>query len=176
MDRVDDYNWLLEDIDSTIIFMIRDGKEMLGSYQVNSLKTNGMDSVSIKFANIMDLTNFVNYATVRFVDSIDKENIIDIPIRKLIDLYNASSEITEGVPKGISLDELETFSVHNGKIIKSGYALYGYKIGEVSPELNDIMNIANNFNKMNMNDKIEALEDINFINYIRMKNNDTKTR
>ena len=171
MDRIDDFSWMLDEIDNTLIFMLRDGLEMLGSYQVNSLKMNGMDPVNVRFANIADLNNFVSYATIRFNDSINKDNIIDIPVRKMIDLYKASSEVTEGVPKGISLNELETFSVYNGKIIKDGYALYGYKIGEVSDDLMEIMKIANKYNEMDMNKKIDALEDINLINYQHEKNN-----
>ena len=71
MDRIDDFSWMLDEIDNTLIFMLRDGLEMLGSYQVNSLKMNGMDPVNVRFANIADLNNFVSYATIRFNDSVN---------------------------------------------------------------------------------------------------------
>ena len=175
MDNLDEYNWLLDDIDNTLIFMLRDGKEMLGSYRANSLMVNGNEAVKIRFANIMDLTDFINYGMVRFVNTVNKDNIVDIPIRKLGNLYKACSTVIDSVPQGITLNELDTFSVYNDKVIKDGYAIYGYKIGEVSDELNQIMVLSGKFDKLNMNDKIEALEDINLINYERSKK-DNKTR
>ena len=58
------------------------------------------------------------------------------------------------------------------KEVSDGYAMYVYSVNEESDDLKDVMSIAHEFNELSMNDKIEALEEINFINYQRCK---TKT-
>ena len=171
MDKVYNFDWMVEDIDKSIIFILRDGKENLGSYAVSELRFNVIDDVSVKFANISDLTDFINYTSVRFVDSLNPENIVEIPIRKLCNLYDKSNGIAEGKPKGIRLNEVEAFAINEGKAVSDGYAMYVYSINEESDDLKDIMNIASSFNELSMNDKIEALEDINLINYQRCKQN-----
>lgn len=166
-EQITNFNWLLSDIDETLIFMLMDGKGMLGSYKASGFVVNGNNIVTIRFANIMDLTNFVDYGMVRFVNTLNKENIIDIPLKKLNHLYKASSEVIDRVPRGVELPELNTFSVYNGKVVTDGYAIYGYKIGEPSEDLKQILTITNGYDKLNMNEKIEALEDINLISYER---------
>ena len=171
MDKVYNFDWMLSDIDDSIIFILQDGRESLGSYAVSELRSNVADDVSVKFANISDLTNFVNFTSVRFVDALNPENIVDIPIRNLCALYEDSNEITEDKPKGIRLNEIEAFAVNAGRVVSDGYALYVYRINEETDDLKEIMGITHTFNGLSMNDKIEALEDINLINYQRGKKN-----
>lgn len=171
MDKMYDFNWIISDIDESIIFMLRDGKEMLGSYSVSSLITNGLDGTNVKFANIGDLTNFINYTTVRFTESTNKANIVEIPLRHMHNLYEKTNEITEGIPKGINLPELEAFGVYGEHVLRDGYTIYAYKINEESDELAEVMRLTNDFPKLNMNDKINALEEINLINYQRSVKN-----
>ena len=171
MNKSEDFNWLLNDIDNTLIFMLRDGKQMLGSYQVTSLRINGDDSSTVRFANIADLTNFASYATVRFTDSVNEENIIEIPLKELNKVYKACSEVVDSVPKGINLNEINSFAVVDGKVVKDGYTIYGYKIAHISLELDEILDITSNFDELSQNEKIDALEDINMINYQQNKKN-----
>lgn len=171
MDKVYDFNWMINDIDESIIFILRDGKENLGSYAVSELRSNVMDDVSVKFANISDLTNFIDYTSVRFVDSLNPDNIVEIPIKNLCTLYDESNGIAEDEPKGIRLNEIDAFAVNTGRVVSDGYTMYVYSINEESDDLKDVMNIAHTFNKLSMNDKIEALEEINLINYQRCKQN-----
>ena len=174
MNEMYSFDWLISDIDASIIFMLRDGKEMLGSYSVSELKTNGLDDTNIKFANINDLTNFINYTTVRFVESQNRSNIIEIPLRSLYTLYQNTNEITSDEIKAISLPELDAFGVHNEHVLRNGYAIYAYKINEETEELKEIMQITHEFASLNMNDKINALENINLINYQRQEKNKTR--
>ena len=162
-----DFNWILNDVDQTLIFMIKDTNHMLDSYQVSELRISGTNPVIVREANIMDLTGFVNLATIRFVGSLDKKNIVDIPLRKLALLYESSSDVTEGAPKGISLPELDTFAVYNDKIIKDDGKIYGYRIGEVSDNLKSVMDIARHFNEGDMKRQLEALKEIYQISYAR---------
>ena len=172
MNETYDFNWLIGDIDASMIFMLRSGKEMLGSYYVSELKTNGIEEEGIKFANINDLTNFINYTTVRFANSLKNINIIEIPLRNLIVLYERSNEITSEEPNGIELSELE--GVNDTHVLKTGYAIYSYKINEPSEELKEVMKLTHTFNNLSMNDKISALEDINLVNYQRLNKNKQK--
>ena len=174
MDKMYSFDWLISDIDASIIFMLRDGKEMLGSYSVSELKTNGLEEANIKFANINDLTNFINYTTVRFAESQNNSNIIEIPLSSLYILYQNTNEITSDKVKAITLPDLEAFGVHNEQILRNGYAIYAYKINEESEELKEVMRLTNKFASLNMNDKINALEEINLINYQRQEKNRTR--
>lgn len=167
MNRICDFNWLVGDIDESIIFMLRDGKQMIGSYYVKELTTNGIESDEIRFANISDLTNFVNFTSIRFVDSKDDTNIIDIPLRNLKTLYSKTNEITKEEPEGIELTELDAFGVGNNHVLTHGYAIYAYKINEPSDELKEVMYLTNKFGSLSINEKINALEEINLINYQR---------
>ncbi len=167
MKKTNNFSWILNDIDQTLIFMIRDASGMLGSYQVGELRINGVDPVNVKAANIMDLTNFVNFATVRFVNSLNNQDIVDIPIKKLSLLYDACAEITEGVPRKVTLAELETFAVYDNKVIRDGYYIYGYKIGELSKELDLILKASSNFNSFDMNTKLGVLKEINTVAFER---------
>ena len=181
MDKIYNFDWLVKDIDNTMIFMLRNGSGELGSYQIQEIVTGVVDPINVKFANISDLTAFINYATVRFVDALNNDNFVDIPIRKIKDLYNSSNEITEGIPKDISLNELDAFAIYNGRVVKDGYSIVPYKINVLSSEDNkelmDTITIANEFSNLSMNEKIEALEEINLINYRRsIKSSDSKSR
>ena len=168
------FDWVVQDIDESLIFILRDGKENLGSYAVSELKTNSYDDVNVKFANINDLTNFVNYTAVRFVDSLNPENFIEVPLRNLCVLYEKNSGITEEEPQGIRLSGIDAFGINAGRAVNDGYAMYVYTINEESDDLKDLMNITHKFNELSMNDKIDALEEINLINYQRCKQNMVK--
>lgn len=169
MNKAYDFNWLIGDIDESILFMLRDGKEMLGSYYVNDLITIGLEDDNVKFANISDLTNFINYTMVRFVNSLDNTSVIEIPLRNLSILYEKSNNIVADEPNGLSLEELGAFGVNDDHVLRNGYAIYSYKINKPSEELHELMHLTHSFNDFSMNDKINALEEINLINYQRNK-------
>ena len=169
MDEIYDFKWLVGDIDASMIFMLRDGKDALGSYCINGLNMNGVEEPGVKFANISDLTNFINYTTVRFANSLNPEDVVDIPLRNILVLYENGNEIATEKARGLSLDELEGFGVFDGRVINNGYAIYAYKINEPSEELDVVMKLTHTFNGLSMNDKINALEDINLANYQRSR-------
>ena len=171
MDKEYSFDWLKEDVDSSIIFILRSGNEALGSYQVGEILTNGIDNVPIKFANISDLDNFVNLAMIRFVDWGDTSNFIDIPIRNLAKLYAGALNFGEEDSKGIAVNDLQAFSIYDGSVANKGYAIYAYRVNEESQELKIVMSIASKYGSLSMNQKIDALEEINLLNYQRNKNN-----
>ena len=162
MNREYDFQWVVNEIDNSLIFMLKSGKELLGSYYADSLKINGIDMVSVKFANINDLTNFVNYSLVRFVNSLDKTNIIDIPIKKIYELISA---VKSSDPEPIELEKLGSFAVLSDKVVSYGYAIVPYKVRDANDEFVDMMRKISEFDQLSMNQKIDVLEDINLINY-----------
>ena len=166
MDREYDFKWVINEIDNSLIFMLRSGKEVLGSYYADSLKINGIDMVSIKFANINDLTNFVNYSLVRFVNSLDETNIIDIPIKKI---YELITTVKNSDPEPIELEKLGSFAVLSDKVVSYGYAIVPYKVRDASDEFVDMVRKISEFDQLNMNQKIAVLEDINLMNYQKEK-------
>lgn len=173
MDNTYDFSWLIKEIDESMIFILRDGECVLGSYQIREIVTNVIDDVNVKFANINDLTNFINYASIRFVDSINNDNFVDIPIRKLKSLYDSANKITKETSNSIRLNEIDAFGIYNNHAVSSGYAIIPYLINfdKNGEDFNDTINIAANFLDLSMNQKIIALEKLNLINYRKSKEN-----
>ena len=166
MNREDNFAWFVEEIDNSLIFMLRDGKEMLGSYYADSISINGTDTVSVKFANINDLTNFIDYSLVRFVNSLDRADIIDIPIKKIYDLFKIAKNDDNGA---IYLKDINSFAVFSDKVISDGYAIIPYMIKELEPELINLLKRIASFDDLNMNEKIDVLENLNLISYHKTK-------
>ncbi len=166
MDREDNFEWLVQEIDRSLIFMLRSGKEMLGSYYADAININGSDSVLVKFANINDLTNFINYSLVRFVNVRDKTNIIDIPVKKIYKLLDVAK--SNGT-SAIALDELDSFAVLSDKVVSRGYAIIPYMTRELDEELVSVLKKISEFDKLDMNEKIDVLEDVNLISYHKFK-------
>ncbi len=166
MNKEDNFDWLVREIDECLIFMLKSGKEMLGSYYAESIRINGIDLVSVKFANINDLTNFVNYSLIRFVNSLDKTNIIDIPIKKIYTLVSTAKRDGSGM---VELDELNSFAVLNDKVVSRGYAVVPYLVKELDQEVLSVIKKISTFDSLSMNDKIDALEDINLVSYHKIK-------
>ena len=164
-----DFKWLVDDIDQSMIFILRSGKELLGTYQVSDILSNGFENLSVKFANIDDLTKFVNYAFVRFTNYKRDDCIIDVPIRKLHYLYAHANLTDEDDIWGVSLQDIDAFGVLNGNALGNGYALYTYKINDTTPELEEIMQIASSFFSLSPDAKLRALGRVNEINMERDK-------
>lgn len=177
MDKIYDFNWMVRDIDISIIFMLSKDNHVVSGYQVYGILSTDMNELAIKFANVDDLTNFVNYAVVRFVDVKNNNNIIDIPVRKLSLLYKNANKIEEGTSrKKIKLNELECFSVLNEEAISDGYLIEAINFNDVSDELTKVMDITANYFNMGMQEKFDALANINLINYQREKVENVQSR
>jgi len=165
MDKVYDFNWLVQEIDGCIILRLVTGGNEMGIYQVSDILGPMFDIIKVRFANANDLIKFVNHGMVRFRDISDKKNIIDIPIRKLKLLFSNSNILGEEDTKSVVLDDLDAFVVCDKKMLKEGYKIYPYKIKDASFELESVMNIAFDFKNLGMQDTIDALNEINLINY-----------
>ena len=171
-----DFNWLVGEIDNSIILKLLKDKEVIGVYQVNEILDIALNPVKVKFAVINDLLNFVNYTIVRFVDVNDRSNIIDIPFRKIWLLYLNGTMIGEKVNKRIKLSKLEAKFYSDGQVLKDNdYYVYSYKVNEESEELGKVMKIAFDFRYLGMQQTSDALANLNLINY-KMDNKSTKKK
>lgn len=166
MNKVYDMNWLINEIDNNLTIILYNKDKSLGTYHVDKVITNTQDEISIKFANIEDLNNFINLSFVRFKNTNDLKSIIDIPINKLYLLF---SKLEKNVT--IPLDDLNAFSIYKDKMINKDYYILINQTKEISDEFKKVINIAHNYQTLGMQEKFDALEDINLINYHKEKDN-----
>lgn len=166
MDKVYDFNWIVQEIDASIIFMLVKDNKIIGGYQVSDILTGDMDDVAVKFANIDDLNNFINHAVVRFCDVKNRFNIVDIPIRRLKILYENSNKLGLNTgTKRISPSELDSFLVLDEKSVGDEYLIQAINFGKISEELEKIITIASEYSNMGMQERFDALGSINLANY-----------
>ena len=166
MNKVYDFKWIVKEIDSSVMILLYQDDKMVGGYQATYILAGDMNKLEVKFANIDDLNNFINYAVVRFCDVENKYNIIDIPVRKLKQFYESSNMLGSKKEKiRIKPSELDCFSVINGKNNIDGYMLEIVSYNDVSDELKQIISIANDYQSLDMQGKFDALGSINLTNY-----------
>lgn len=174
MDKVYNFNWIVDDLYNSIIFklyrIVDDMNVCFGTYEVNSILSSTGDELSVKFANIDNLSNLLNLSILRFVDINNMDNIIDIPLRNIYMLFNNSNNIGDSVNNYISLNDLDSFSVYDGEIINDNYNLFIYKISEPSEYLSKIMLLAKEFGNMGMQEKFDTITEVNLLNYQRVTN------
>ena len=166
------FMWVEEDIRDTLVLKViyrENGKEELyGIFEVlDVLETTG-EQLDIKTANIDDLTNMVNYGMVRFVNVVDDSDIIDIPLRNLIVLYRNGNVLGNTcVKKIVSFRELEAFSIIDGAITDD-LEIIPALINKPSEDLENIMNVSSLYAGYGMQEKFNALSEINLINHRRL--------
>ena len=169
-DRTSDFSWMAQDIDCSLMLMLMHDNHTVVGYQVCDVLEADMDDLAVKFANVDDLEQFVEFAVVRFVDVRNTNNVLDIPVRKLAYLYENSNELLGSTErKKIKLDSLDAFFFLNGKKDSDDYLIEGIKIDKESEELREVMNIARDYMTMGMQQKFDALAKVNLINYNREK-------
>ena len=170
-----DYKWLVHDIYDSIIvslFYLRNNELVLyGNYEVLAITDAVNQEVDIRFANVDDLTNLLNMGMFRFVNTRDNTEIIDIPIGKMRILFEKAINIDDNFSKEnvIPISSLDAFSIIDGANQKDGYYVGVKKVKEPEDSLLEIFDIAMNFGEMNMQEKFNALEDTNMINFRREK-------
>ena len=165
------FKWLKNDIDSTLVIKIISNKfnnDNYGVYYVYDVLESDWDKIDVKFANIDDLTNLLTLGIVRFMNVVNEKDILDIPFRNLYKLYkNANVLGSEKKGKLTSFSELDTFSVIDGDV-KDNLMVYSAVVDRVSDDINEVMKIAYEFGSYGMQQKFNALLRINDINHKRL--------
>jgi len=179
MDKIYNFRWIVEDIYNSIILKLNykdnEKKTYYGAYEVDNVLSPVGDELKIRFANIDDLTNLLHMGIIRFVKIENSEDIIDIPIKNISILFENSNDIESSNKKEITIDELDAFAVYDGKVVNKDFSISSYMIDEPSKYLEDFINIAKDFGNMGMQEKFDAIGNINLINYQRV-NDDSKKR
>ena len=166
MNKVYDFNWMVREIDSSIMILLYKDNVMVGGYTASYILAGDMNKLEVKFANIDDLNNFINYAVVRFCDIENRYNIIDIPVRMLKKFYESSNilgDIKERIK--VKASDLDCFAIVNGTNNIDDYMLEVVSYNDVSDEFNRVITIANGYHSLNMQEKFDALGNLNLTNY-----------
>lgn len=169
MNRLYDYEWITKDIyDSIIINLLDESKKSVGAFEAADVINIVGDDVRIKEANINDLTNLINIGAMRFKSYI-ADDYIDIPIRNLHKLLINPNIITinESNIKNdiIPIKSLEAVVKYNNELVLDNYGIIVTKINKESKPLNKLIEIANAYGQMNMQEKFDALSEINVMNH-----------
>lgn len=175
MKNKNNYYWLKNDIESSLILKVYSNNEsVIGTYEIQDVLETDGDDLNIKPANIDDLTNLLSLGIVRFTNIINSNDIIDIPFRNIYKLYiNANVLETQQQGKRISLKELDGFAVIN-KQIKENLIIYPAIYNNISEDLLQIIKTSSEFGNYGMQQKFDALSDINLLNHKRV-NEDNKS-
>ena len=165
------FKWLKDDIDSTLVIKIVSNKssdDNYGVYFVYDILESDFDKIDVKFANIDDLTNLLSLGIVRFMNVVDNNDILDIPFRNLYKLYKCANVLgSEEAGRLVSFSELDSFSVIDGEM-KDDLMVYSAVVDRVSEDMNEVMKIAYEFGNYGMQQKFDALSRINDINHKRL--------
>jgi len=172
MAKCNDFKWLVNDINSTLVLKVvsrvASDSSDYGTYCIQDILENDWDKLNIKTANIDDLTNLLTLGIVRFVNMIDSSDMLDIPFRNLYKLYD-KAYVLGHEQKGnlISFKEVETFSIIDGRI-RNDLMIYSAVVDKLSDDLSEIMMIASEFGRYGMQRKFDALTRVMNINHQRL--------
>ena len=130
------FSWLVEDIYASLIIRLYYNDEDFGTYEACDIRDVTGSLVDIEFANIEDITNLLTLSVVRFINVIDKNSFIDIPIRNLYKLYeddNFENMIIS--ERDIDIKELDGFSLIDGVIGNNNYRIRVFVTNMISEDL-----------------------------------------
>lgn len=171
-----DYEWVKQDIlDSTIINMFDSKGNAISCFQAYDIINSVGEDITIRQANINDLSSLLEYGTVKFIDSLSSD-WLNIPFKYIYKLYEEPNYLlidelkVENKNKKISMSEVDGYGNIKGNYVTDNY-LIATCIKKVSNDLIRIMEIAKSYDSMSMNEKFDALSEVNLINYRREKEN-----
>lgn len=168
------FKWLAEDIDNTLVLKVvskENNKEVsYGAYCVYDILEADGDRINVKTANINDLSSLLTLGMIRFINISDNKDILDIPFRNIYLLYKNARILGEDVEGSLmSFKELDAFCVLNGEMRDDLFVFSGV-IGGITEDLKELMDVAYNFGKNGMQEKLDVLNDITMINHRRLIN------
>ena len=165
------FKWLADDIDNTLVLKVisNDTSEIsYGAYCVYDILETDGDKIDVKTANIDDLTNLLTLGIVRFVNIGNNNDVLDIPFRNIYLLYKNARVLGEDIEgRLMSFKELDVFSVINGNM-HDDLLVFSGVIGNVSDDLKVLIDVAYNFGKLGMQEKLDVLNKITMINHRRI--------
>lgn len=172
-----DGEWITKELnDSIVLNLVDSNMKLYSSYEAVDLINVVGDDVSIRLANINDLSNLLQYGVMRFRCLTHLNEYVDIPLRNIYKLYeNAnimklSSTRMEFPNITKSLSSLDAFMVINKRqIFDKEYSFLTTIISDPSEELEKLLNISKEYGSMDMNEKFIALTKVDLYNYRKSK-------
>lgn len=163
--------WICDELTESLILVLYDmnNNKFAGSYEAKKIIKINEEKIILENDNINDIQEFLLYGIVRFVDTENSNEIIDIPVRNLYILYDEMSETFSNKKRFIDLDKLEAFTVEKNKLVEKKYGIITVSAYlddeklEISKDLVRIMEIAHNYMNMNMQEKFDAIKEVNDI-------------
>lgn len=166
----DNFKWLTYDVDSSIVLkVVYKNSEDSAIFNIIDVLDVGGNSLNIVTANIEDLTSLLTIGIVRFANMGNLGDIIDIPFRNLYKLYQNANKLGENTDMVLSFEDVDAFSIIDGSM-RSNFSIYPVIIGDVSEDLQRIMEISSVFGSYTMMNKFQSLSEITFINHKRLIN------
>jgi len=163
------FSWLVDDIYASVIIKLFYNDEDFGTYEACDIRDVTGSLIDVEFANIDDITNLLTLSVVRFINIVDKDSFIDIPIRNLYKLYRDENEKNYIMSeREISMDELDGFSVVDGTIGNNNYKIKVFVTNMITDDLKQMYEFARVFGNLDMQEKFNALSSVNSIGYKRI--------
>ncbi len=164
------FKWIItalnDSLDLEVSYQNEKNEMIKTKYYADLLLETTMDKMEVMPANISDITNLLTLGIIRFKNDNDKF-IIDIPLRKIYKLYELANPIYEDGITDIVINpkELESFSILDDYFIKP--LLKKQPINEFIK----LYQVASHFLSLDMQEKFDALKEIDNINYHLTKEN-----
>lgn len=164
------FGWLIKDIYSSIVLnVLYDESTQMGVFHVSDVLETTGDKLEVKTANIDDLTHFLTLGMVRFVNVLDSNDFLDIPLRNLYKLYDNANNIDAMDDRKIfSFKEIDGFAIIDG-MTREDLLLYCTLIDRVSEDLNEVMQVAKDYGSYGMQEKFDAMSHVTIINHRRLQ-------
>lgn len=163
--------WICDELTESLILILYDKNtcKYAGSYEANKIMKINEEKIILEDDNINDIQEFLLYGIVRFIDTENNREFIDIPVRNLYMLYESVSDTFSSEKKLILLDDLEVFGIEKNKLVSSKYGIITISAYledasiEISKDLVKVIDIAKNYGMMGMQEKFNAIKEINDI-------------
>lgn len=170
------FKWLANDIDNSLVLKVLYDDEEYAVFNILDVLEVTGDKLNIETANIDDLTNLLTVGMVRFCNITDSHDILDVPFRKLYELYYKDGVLLEEMSnKIVSFSEIDAFSIIDGTIYND-YKIVSAVFSKPTEELDKLIKIANKFSAYSMQEKLDALNEVTMINHRRLKEDNAKIK
>lgn len=175
-----DYEWLVRDIDNSlsliIVYKNNNKTNVYGTYYPSELINICGDDVLVEPANIDDLNNLLSFGVIRFKNVVadSAADVVDIPLSNIYKLYENANFLSlkdekyTDNGKLINHEEIEAFIILDGFKPGNKFKILTTCIDKPSEYLEKFMNIARDFSELGMQEKFNAISDINLLNYKRI--------
>lgn len=172
---MDTFKWIINDIENSLfITLIYKNSKLVSQFEAYSLVDISGNELLINSIRVNDLRNLITSSFVRFKSNCFSELLdnvyIDIPLRNVYMLYDNADIFMPLDNKMVlnnvvlPIDVIEAFSIMDGFIIGDNYGVKATMIKNKTLELDKLLNICKNYNKMDMDSQFYSLCEVKKLN------------